>query len=26
LGFGYTIDPDRAVYQSLKYLKKIGIK
>jgi len=26
LGFGYTIDPDRAVYQSLKYLNKIGIK
>jgi len=26
LGFGYTIDPDRAVYQSLKYLNKIGIE
>jgi protein FrlC len=26
LGFGYTIDPDKAVYQSLKYLNKIGIK
>jgi len=25
-GFGYTIDPDKAVYQSLKYLNKIGIK
>jgi len=26
LGFGYTINPDKAVYQSLKYLNKIGIK
>jgi len=26
LGFGYTIDPDKAVYQSLKYLNNIGIK
>jgi len=26
LGFGYTIAPDKAVYQSLKYLSRIGIK
>ena len=26
LGFSYTIDPDKAVYKSLKYLNKIGIK
>ena len=26
LGFGYTIDPDKTVYQSLQYLNRIGIK